>query len=51
MSENFNPAMRMPILETIPLTPPTLEAAGAEPLLDETGNGCADEEGSPMYGT
>jgi len=46
---NFNPAMTSVILKPVYLSPPTVEAAAAEPVLDETGNPVRDEQGLPIY--
>ncbi len=51
MSTNFNPTMATVILEPVYLSPPVLEDAAAQPVLDETGNPTRDEKGNIIYGT
>lgn len=48
---NFNPAMASLILEPVYLTPPVIEDAAAEPVLDETGNPVLDEKGNAIHGS
>ncbi|MCK9362130.1 MAG: hypothetical protein M0P74_00785 [Syntrophales bacterium] len=48
---NFNPSMASTILEPVRLTPPVLDDAAAEPILDESGNPVRDEEGNVIHGT
>lgn len=48
---NVNPTMASVVLEQIRLTPPVLQDAAAEALLDETGNPILDEKGNAIHGT
>lgn len=47
---NFDPAMRTLILEPVYLSPEVMEDAGAEPVLDDTGNPIRDEKGNVIHG-
>jgi hypothetical protein len=51
MSLNFNPTMASPSLKPVYLTPPVLDEAASEPILDETGNPILDEKGNQIHGT
>jgi hypothetical protein len=50
MAINFNPPLVTLILESVRFASPELIAAGAQPILDETGNEIEDMEGRYIYG-
>ncbi|MEI7635890.1 MAG: hypothetical protein WCJ37_01180 [Syntrophus sp. (in: bacteria)] len=46
-----NPVLATPVLESLSLTPPSMEDAASEPVLDEIGNPLKDEKGGVIYGS
>ena len=48
--KSYKPTLREPRLDVPRLRPPELVKAGAQVVLDETGNPVFDEEGNLIYG-